>query len=135
MKIWNKILCVSSTTIVMIALGIISSTMLIASIMHSGVQEGAYKMQEEKDSTQWIPTKEDIAYQDSMFYIVDQTSRDMDTIKEAIDAILFKLERLEYADGSYDSIRYPEGSAIDRRRNYPDEERMWVSGDGDTIWE
>ena len=70
-----------------------------------------------------------------MFYIVDQTSRDMDTIKEAIDAILFKLERLEYADGSSDSIRYEEGSAIDRRRNYPDEERMWVSGDGDTIWE
>ena len=136
MKIWNKILCVSSTTIVMIVLGIISSTMLIASIMQSGVQEGAYKMQEEKDSTtQWIPTKEDIAYQDSMFYIVDQTSRDMDTIKEAIDRILFKLERLEYADGSSDSIRYEEGSAIDRRRNYPDEERMWVSGDGDTIWE
>ena len=117
MKIWNKILCVSSTTIVMIALGIISSTMLIASIMHSGVQEGAYKMQEEKDSTQWIPTKEDIAYQDSMFYIVDQTSRDMDTIKEAIDRILYKLERIEYVDGSYDSIRYPEGSAIDQRRN------------------
>tara|TARA_R110000850_G_scaffold101401_3_gene209789 strand:+ start:1249 stop:1611 length:363 start_codon:yes stop_codon:yes gene_type:complete len=120
MKIWNKILCVSSTTIVMIALGIISSTMLIASIMNSGVQEGPYgviDMEEKDTTTQWIPTKEDIAYQDSMFYIVDQTSRDMDTIKEAIDRILYKLERIEYVDGSYDSIRYPEGSAIDQRRN------------------
>lgn len=117
MNIWNKIRCVSGTSIVMIVLGLVSSTMLIASIMHSGVQEGAYKMQEEKDSTIWIPTKEDLAYQDSMFHIVEQTSIDLDTIKADINRILYKLERIEHADGTYDSIRYPAGSAMDRRRN------------------
>ena len=129
--------CISSTTIVMIVLALISSTVLIASILNSGIQEGPYGIidMEEKDTTAWIPTKEDIAYQDSMFSIVEQTSMDVDTIKEAIDRILYKLERLEYVDGTSDSIRYEEGSAMDIKRNYPDEERMWVSGDGDTIWE
>ena len=125
--------CISSTQIVLIVFIVLMSITVMASIYNNGIMD--IVPLEEEDTTSWIPTKEDIAYQDSMFYIVDQTSRDMDTIKEAIDAILFKLERLEYADGSYDSIRYPEGSAIDRRRNYPDEERMWISGDGDTIWE
>jgi len=129
--------CISSTTIVMIVLGLISSTVLIASILNSGIQEGPYGIIdiEEKDTTQWIPTIEDLAYQDSMFHIVDQTSRDLDTIKADIDRILFKLERLEYSDGSSDSIRYEEGSAMDIKRNYPDEERMWIGGNGDTIWE
>ena len=129
--------CISSTTIVMIVLGLISSTVLIASILNSGIQEGPYGIIdiEEKDTTQWIPTIEDLAYQDSMFHIVDQTSRDLDTIKADIDRILYKLERLEYSDGSSDSIRYEEGSAMDIKRNYPDEERMWISGAGDTIWE
>ena len=129
--------CISSTTIVMIVLGLISSTVLIASILNSGIKEGPYGIIdiEEKDTTQWIPTKEDLAYQDSMFHIVDQTSRDLDTIKADIDRILYKLERLEYSDGSSDSIRYEEGSAMDIKRNYPDEERMWIGGNGDTIWE
>jgi len=51
----------------------------------------------------WVPTKEDIAYQDSMFCIVEQTSQDVDTIKKSIEHILL---RLEYKDGTYDSIRY-----------------------------
>ena len=129
--------CISSTTIVMIVLGLISSTVLIASILNSGIKEGPYGIIdiEEKDTTQWIPTKDDLAYQDSMFHIVDQTSRDLDTIKADIDRILYKLERLEYSDGSSDSIRYEEGSAMDIKRNYPDEERMWIGGNGDTIWE
>ena len=65
----------------------------------------------------WSPTEEDIAYQDSMYTIIEQTSADVDTIKVAIDHILYKLERLEYADGTYDSIRYIEGGPIDRSRN------------------
>ena len=120
MKIWNKLLCISSTGLVMIALAIVSSTMLIASIMNSGIKEGPYplnELKEVKDTTQWIPTQEDLAYQDSMFHIVDQTSRDLDTIKADINRILFKLERIEYSDGSIDSIRYEEGGAIDQRRN------------------
>ena len=53
----------------------------------------------------WIPTEEDIQYQDSMFQIIQQTQFEVDTIKQDIDKILYKLERLEYADGTWDSIR------------------------------
>ena len=72
---------------------------------------------EEDQQEVWIPTKEDLAYQDSMFHIVDQTSRDLDTIRKDIDLIIYKLDRLEYKDGSYDSIRYVEGSKIDKKLN------------------
>ena len=53
----------------------------------------------------WVPTVEDIAYQDSMFCIIEQTQMDVDTIKQDIVKILYKLDRLEYDDGTYDSIR------------------------------
>ena len=50
----------------------------------------------------WVPTKEDIAYQDSMYQIIQETQSDVDTIKVHIEYIL---ERLEYSDGTSDSIR------------------------------
>jgi len=56
----------------------------------------------------WIPTEEDIAYQDSMYTIIQNTQSDVDTIKEQVQHII---ERLDYKDGSYDSIRY-----IDRNK-------------------
>jgi len=62
----------------------------------------------------WIPTEEDIAYQDSMYTIIQNTQSDIDTIK---DNIIYILERLEYDDGTYDSIRYVKNGEIDRRRN------------------
>ena len=115
----------------------ISSTMLLATIYNANAMDIVPPEEEIPQEVEgvWIPTKEDIAYQDSMFSIVEQTSMDVDTIKAAISDILYKLERLEYADGSYDSIRYEKGGAIDRNRNQSDEFRMWVTGSGDTIWE
>ena len=72
-----------------------------------------------KKSTEepWKPTKEDIVFQDSMYCIIERTQLDLDTIRAGIDKILYKLERLEYSDGTYDSIRYVVGSKIDKRRN------------------
>ena len=58
----------------------------------------------DKDPQYWIPTEDDIAYQDSMWTIIDQTKREVDTIKESIDHILL---RLEYMDGTSDSIKVP----------------------------
>jgi len=75
----------------------------------------------------WIPTEEDIKYQDSMYTIITQTQQQLDTIHAGINDILWKLERLEYSDGGWDSIRYKKGSTIDRRRN-PEE-----FGQDDTI--
>jgi len=127
--------CISSTQIVLIIVIVLMSITAIASMYNNNTMESIVSIQEEKDTTIWVPTQEDLAYQDSMFRIVNQTSIDLDTIKADIDRILFKLERLEYSDGSSDSIRYEEGSAMDIKRNYPDEERMWIGGNGDTIWE
>ena len=44
---------------------------------------------------QWIPTEEDIAYQDSMWIIVNQTSLEVDTIKESIDHIIDRLDEMQ----------------------------------------
>ncbi len=60
------------------------------------------------------PTKEDIAYQDSMYQIILSTQNDINEIKQDI---VFILERLDYEDGSWDSIRYVKGGKIDKRRN------------------
>ena len=62
----------------------------------------------------WKPSEEDIAYQDSMYTIIQNTQNDITDIKNDIVHIL---ERLDYADGTYDSIRYVKGGKIDKRRN------------------
>ena len=62
----------------------------------------------------WIPTKEDIAYQDSMYGIILNTQNDLTDIKQNIEHIF---ERLDYVDGTYDSIRYKKNGPIDKRRN------------------
>ena len=55
----------------------------------------------------WVPTEDDIKYQDSMFQIIEQTQKEVDTIKASMEDILYKLDRLYYEDGSWDSIRVP----------------------------
>ena len=84
--IWNK--CITSTKIVVILAIVLMSTILIASVINSNEDSSPSLIDKEHtyvDSSKvWIPTKEDIAYQDSMFSIVEQTSMDVDTIKEAI---------------------------------------------------
>tara|TARA_R110002096_G_scaffold175052_1_gene350819 strand:- start:76 stop:450 length:375 start_codon:yes stop_codon:yes gene_type:complete len=105
---WNK--CFTSTRVLLLVLLVISSTMLFATIYNNNMESSMDIVPpvEDKDSTQvWIPTKQDIEYQDSMYAIIERTSADVDTIKEAIDHILYKLERIQYVDGTSDSIRYP----------------------------
>ena len=105
---WNK--CFTSTRVLLLVLLVISSTMLFATIYNNNMESSMdiAPPVEDKDSTQvWIPTKQDIEYQDSMYAIIERTSADVDTIKEAIDHILYKLERIDYVDGTSDSIRYP----------------------------
>ena len=59
-------------------------------------------------------TEEDIAYQDSMYTIIQNTQDDITEIKEDI---VYIIERLDYPDGSHDSIRYVKNGPIDKRRN------------------
>jgi hypothetical protein len=49
-----------------------------------------------------------------MFSIIQNTQDDITDIKEDIVHIL---ERLDYDDGTHDSIRYVKGGKIDKKRN------------------
>ena len=113
MKIWNKDICLTNRLCILLIMGLLLSTLVLASVWPEEVVEVIEEGSEEKVEV-WIPTEEDILYQDSMYTIIRNTQNDVTDIKEDIVLIL---ERLDYKDGTYDSIRYVKGSAIDKRRN------------------
>jgi hypothetical protein len=95
----------NSINILVISAMVVFSLMLITTLSKSYEEKTINDIPLEKDSINridWIPTKEDIAYQDSMWTIIEQTQLEVDTIKESIEHILL---RLEYMDGTSDSIR------------------------------
>ena len=94
----------------MVIISLFLSTLVIASVWPNKVIVN----EEVKKEVAWIPTAEDIAYQDSMYVIIQNTQDDVTDIKEDIILIL---ERLDYEDGTWDSIRYVKGGKIDKRRN------------------
>ena len=113
MKIWNKNICLTSPTSIMIIISLFLCATVLANVWPKEVIEviKEVKVDEEKP---WIPTKEDIAYQDSMYTIIANTQNDITDIKEDI---VYILERLDYEDGTWDSIRYVKGGKIDKHRN------------------
>ena len=110
MKFWNINICLTSRKSIMVIISLFLSTIVIASVWPNKV----IVIEEVKEVEVWIPTAEDIAYQDSMYTIIQSTQNDITDIKNDIVHIL---ERLDYADGTWDSIRYVKGGAIDKRRN------------------
>ena len=111
MKIWNKNICLTSPVSILIMVALFFSTIVLANVWTETEVVKEIKVDEKKP---WIPTKEDIAYQDSMFNIIQNTQNDITDIKEDI---VYILERLDYEDGTWDSIRYVKGGAIDKHRN------------------
>ena len=110
---WNKSICLTSRKTTLLIVIILLSTLVLAGVLYD--PENIVEVKETPPETKmWIPTPEDIAYQDSMYQIIRTTQNDIDTIKANI---VYILERLEYEDGSYDSIRYVKGGKIDKRRN------------------
>jgi len=115
MKFWNGKICLTSRVSLIVMGIVLCSTILFAGVINNIEEPKVIEVVQENDTEEmWIPTKEDIAYQDSMFNIIQQTQSDLDTIKKEITYIL---ERLDYEDGSWDSIRYVKGSKIDKLRN------------------
>lgn len=111
---WNKNICLTSRKTTLLIVVILLSTLVLAGVLYEEeplpiIEEGAEGVEE-----MWVPTEEDIAYQDSMFTIIQSTQNDITDIKKDIVHIL---ERLDYEDGTYDSIRYVKGGEIDKRRN------------------
>tara|TARA_B110000211_G_scaffold218245_1_gene262843 strand:+ start:2983 stop:3276 length:294 start_codon:yes stop_codon:yes gene_type:complete len=85
---------------------ILLSSIVIAGVWPAGIIEVDVKEE------LWIPTEADIAYQDSMYMIIQSTQNDVSSIKQDI---VYILDRLDYDDGSWDSIRYVEGGEVDQR--------------------
>jgi len=114
MKLWNKNICFTNRLCILITIGALLSTLVLASVWSNEVVEIIEEGTEEKQEEMWVPTEEDIAYQDSMYTIIESTQSDITDIKEDI---VYIIERLDYKDGTYDSIRYVNGGAIDKKRN------------------
>ena len=120
MKTWNRNICLTNKVCMLFVVGVLFSTLMLASVWSKEkpvelINSPIINPIEEIDSTAiWIPTEEDIAYQDSMYVIIQNTQDDITDIKKDIVLIL---ERLDYEDGTYDSIRYVKGGEIDKRRN------------------
>ena len=123
MKIWNKCICLTSRKTLMIIATLLISTILIAGVLYvpENIEPSAelpIEQPEQPDTSyteeMWVPTADDIAYQDSMYTIIQNTQNDITEIKQDI---VYIIERLDYPDGSHDSIRYVKGGKIDRRRN------------------
>tara|TARA_R110002050_G_scaffold254592_1_gene393112 strand:+ start:379 stop:717 length:339 start_codon:yes stop_codon:yes gene_type:complete len=112
MKLWNKNICFTNRLCILITIGVLLSTLVLANVWPSEIEK-VIELPEDKEEM-WVPTEEDIAYQDSMFTIIQNTQNDITDIKKDIVHIL---ERLDYEDGTYDSIRYVKGGKIDKRRN------------------
>jgi len=109
---WNKNICLTSRKTTLLIFVLLLSTLVLATVLTAPKKE-VIEIPNDKEEM-WIPTKEDIEYQDSMYTIIQNTQNDITDIKKDIVLIL---ERLDYADGSWDSIRYVKGGAIDKRRN------------------
>ena len=114
MKLWNIKICLTSRISLMIITIVFGSTLVLASVWPREIEKPTLILKDDKKEEMWIPTAEDIAYQDSMYTIIQNTQNDITSIKEDIVHIL---ERLDYEDGSWDSIRYVKGGSIDRNRN------------------
>ena len=117
MKLLNSIVCLNSRISLIVIAIVLCSTLVLASVMVNTDIPKSTILEVDSKKEPWTPTDEDIAFQDSMYAIIERTQLDLDTIRAGIDRILYKLERFDYPDGSYDSIRYVVGSKIDKRRN------------------
>jgi hypothetical protein len=89
MKIWNKCICLTSRKTMMVLITLLISTLMLAAVWSNTVEEIVEEVEEEK---MWIPTAEDIKYQDSMYTIIQNTQSDVDTIKIQVKQIIKRLD-------------------------------------------
>ena len=114
MKTWNTNICLTSKCSIRVIL-LIACSLLLLAFGYANVPKKTVLI--EVGEEPWVPTQEDLDYQDSMYNIIEQTQLDIEGIKSDINGIIYKLDRLYYDDGSWDSIRYVEGGVIDNRIN------------------
>ena len=110
MKLWNTNICLSSPISIIIIIILLFSTIVLANVWTTEI----IVEEDGNEKEMWIPTKEDIEYQDSMFSIIQNTQNDVTDIKKDIVHII---ERIDYIDGTHDSVKYIKGGKIDKKRN------------------
>ena len=93
-KIFCTNVCLTSRKSILVIVVILFSSLVLASVW-SGEEVEEVEVVEDGKEEMWIPTKEDIQYQDSMYTIIQNTQSDVDTIKVQVQQII---ERLDYYD-------------------------------------
>jgi len=88
MKLWNTNICLTNKLCVLVITGALLSTLVLASVWPEEIEE----IKETTEEKMWIPTKEDIEYQDSMYTIIQNTQSDVDTIKVQVKQIIKRLD-------------------------------------------
>tara|TARA_R110002020_G_scaffold82359_2_gene203769 strand:- start:6821 stop:7174 length:354 start_codon:yes stop_codon:yes gene_type:complete len=111
-EIFGISICLNSRTTITVLISLLLSGIVIANVVV--IEKPIKDIIKKTDTEVWIPTAEDIAYQDSMYTIIQTTQSDITEIKQDI---VYILERLDYEDGTWDSIRYVKGGKIDNARN------------------
>ena len=94
MKLWNKCICLTSRKTLIVLATLLISTLMLAAVWSEKEPIGPVEQPEEiiEEVEIWVPTKEDIAYQDSMYQIILQTQNDVDTIKVQVQQIIKRLD-------------------------------------------
>ena len=97
MKLWNKCICLTSRKTLIVLATLLISTLMLAAVWSSEKPippvEPPVELPEEEEI--WVPTKEDIAYQDSMYQITLNTQNDVDTIKVQVQQIIKRLDDVQ----------------------------------------
>ena len=97
MKLWNKCICLTSRKTLIILATLLISTLMLAAVWSEKEPIDPVEPPEEiiKEVEIWVPTKEDIAYQDSMYQIILNTQNDVDTIKVQVQQIIKRLDDVQ----------------------------------------
>lgn len=93
-KLFNRTICLNNKTCVMCLIAILISTVVFASVWTD--EELCVTNTSENV---WVPTKDDIAYQDSMYIIIRTTNNDVKDIKKDIAHILKQLDVKKQSNG------------------------------------
>jgi len=97
MKLWNKCICLTSRKTLIVLTTLLISTLMLAAVWSEKEPIGPVEQPEEiiEEVEIWVPTKEDIAYQDSMYQIILNTQNDVDTIKVQVQQIIKRLDDVQ----------------------------------------
>ena len=94
MKNWNKCICLTSRKSMIVLIILLISTLVLASVWSKEEIEEIKEISP-TNKEMWIPTKEDIEYQDSMYTIIQNTQSDVDTIKIQVQQIIKRLDDVQ----------------------------------------